>query len=85
MIVAVAIVRTMQVARDQVLRVVAMRHCLMSTDRAVDMLRIVAVAGVAVGAGVRVLRAHLERVLVYMSVMRVGMWPSWRKSTWSSC
>lgn len=75
MVVAVAVVRVMQVAADQVIDMVAMRHRLMPAARAVPMIgsmRVaimpVAATGVAVVDGYPVL---VDVVLVWMMQMAV--------------
>ncbi len=69
MVVAVAVMRMMQVAVDQIVRMIAMRNGFVSAVCAMKVLRIVAGAGVTVGAGIRIRGAHLHRVLVDVAGM----------------
>ena len=56
---------------DQVIGMIAMRNWLLSTVHPVNVLSIVAVAGMAIGAGVGNVRTYLERVLIHVSLMRM--------------
>jgi hypothetical protein len=64
MVVAVIAVRMVQVAVDEIVDVVPMRHCVVTARRAVDVARLVAAA--ARRTLVRIFGAHFEPVLVYM-------------------
>ena len=70
-IVAVAAMRMMQVAGDQVVDVVTMRHGFMAAARTVLVARLVAAAGVVRRASVGIGGTHLDRVLVEVIAMRV--------------
>ncbi len=66
MIVAVALVRVMEVAGDQVVRVIAMGDRFMPAARAVDVSWLMAAALVAGRADIGVLRRDLDAALVEM-------------------
>lgn len=70
MVVAVAVVRMMQVAVHQIVHMVAVRHGLMSTARAVDMTGVMTGAGVIRSASRRVGVAYFEDMLVDVAVVR---------------
>jgi hypothetical protein len=70
-VVAVVAVRMVEVAGDQVVGVVAMRHGFVATIRTVGVIRVVPRAVVVRGAVVGVCGAHLDRVLVDMVLVRV--------------
>jgi len=70
-IVAVPVVRMMQMARHQIVDVAAVRDRLMSAVRAMHVGGVVLAAVVLGGAAGGVLRPDLKRVLVY--VVAVGM------------
>lgn len=75
MIVAVHIVRVMQMARHQIVDVVAVRDPLVPAGRAVSVGGVV-LAAVMLGCAVnRVLRPDLERVLVYVVAVRMVQMP----------
>lgn len=75
MIVAVPIVRVMQMARHQIVDVVAVRDPLVPAGRAVSVGGVV-LAAVMLGCAVnRVLRPDLERVLVYVVAVRMVQMP----------
>ena len=69
MVVAVVPVRVVQVTVDQVVHVISMGHGLVSAEGAVNMGRVVVFAGVLRRALRRVLRAHLDAVLVHVTVV----------------
>lgn len=69
MIIAVAVVLMVQVAFNQVVDVIAMRYSLVPAVSAMLVLCIVAVAGMAVGAGSRIGFAHGNDVLVDVSLV----------------
>jgi hypothetical protein len=64
-------VRVMQMARDAVIDVVAMRHRLVTAAGAMHMTCLVAGAAVLGGAAVGVLAGDFDHVLVDMPFMRV--------------
>ena len=64
-------VRMMQVAVDQIIDVIAVRHRLVPTARAVHVTRLVARALVIGRAAVRIALRHLDHVLVDVIPMRV--------------
>jgi hypothetical protein len=68
-VVAMIAVRMMQVAVDQVVDMIAMRHRFVPASRLVDMSRFMTAAVVARCALVRIFRADLKPVLVYMITM----------------
>jgi len=70
-VIAVAGVGVVEVPRDQVVRVVAVRHRLVTAPGAVGVRGTVGGAVVPVGAGRRVGIAHLEGVLIDVVVMGV--------------
>ena len=71
MIVAVPVVRVMQMPTHQIVDVAAVRDPLMPAVRAVHVVGVV-LAAVVLGCAVRrVLRPDLERVLVYVVAMRM--------------
>ena len=71
MIVAVVAVGVMQMALDEVVRVVAVGHSLVATPGTVLVGRVVVATGMVSRAIVGVLRAHRNGVLVAMTVMHV--------------
>lgn len=71
MIVAVIPVRVMQMPIDQIVDVIAMRHRLVAASRAMLVRRVVTCARVRRRAGRRVLRRHLDHMLVDMIAMRM--------------
>jgi hypothetical protein len=68
-VVAVIAVRMVQVAVDEIVDVIPMRHRFMAAPRSVNVARIVAAA--ARRALVRIFGAHFEPVLVYMIGVRM--------------
>ncbi len=68
--VAMTVVGMMQVAVDKVVDVVAMRNCLVSATRAVDMIGGMRAAGVIGRTGFRIGGADFDHVLVEMTVVR---------------
>jgi hypothetical protein len=68
-IVAVMAVRMVQVAVDEIVDVIPMRHRFMTASRSVNVTRVVAAA--ARRALVRIFGAHVEPVLVYMIAVRM--------------
>jgi hypothetical protein len=68
-VVAVIAVRMVQVAVDEIVDVIAMRHGFMAAPRSVNVARVVAAA--ARLALVRIFGAHVEPVLVYMIAVRM--------------
>ncbi len=71
MVVAVTLVRMVQVALHKIVDMVAVRHGLMATVCTMRMLGIMAVAYMAIGAVVRVGRCHVKFVLVDVTFVRV--------------
>ena len=69
MIVTVIAVRMMQVTVDEIVNVISMRHSLMTATRTVDVIRIVATAGVGGGASVRVGVTHFHHVLFHLAIL----------------
>lgn len=69
-VVAVAFVRMVQVAVDQVINVVAVRDGFMPAVRAVDVVGLMASAGVVGSAGSGVGRADLNHMLIEVIAMR---------------
>ena len=70
-IVAMIAMRMVQAAIDQIIDVIAMGHRLMAAIRPMHMAGIMALAGLAVVAAVRVLGADLDDMLIDMIAMRV--------------
>ncbi|APA90320.2 hypothetical protein BJG93_32410 (plasmid) [Paraburkholderia sprentiae WSM5005] len=68
-VVAVIAVRMVQVAVDEIVDVIAMRHRFMAAPRSVNVARVMAAA--ARRALVRIFGAHFKPVLVYMIAVRV--------------
>jgi hypothetical protein len=68
-VVAVIAVRMVQVAFDEIVDVIPMRHRFMTAPRSVNVARVVAPA--ARRALVRIFGTHFEPVLVYMIAVRV--------------
>jgi hypothetical protein len=68
-VVAVIAVRMVQVAVDEIVDVIAMRHRFMAAPRSVNVTRVVAAA--ARRALVRIFRADFELVLVYVIAVRM--------------
>jgi len=66
-----AVVRMVQMAFHEVIHVVAMRHGFVSAVRPVLVAGFVRGAGVAAGAGRRILGRHVNHVLVIMPVVRM--------------
>lgn len=75
MVVAVFAVGMMQVAVDPVVNVVPMRNRFMAATRPMRMGVRVAAAGVVGSAASRVVRADVDRVLVYMILMGMMKMP----------
>ena len=73
MIVAVAVVRMMQPALDEIIHVVTVRYGRMSAIRSMNMTCLV--AGGTVGALVWVGRVHCHHVFVYVVTMHVMEMP----------
>jgi hypothetical protein len=74
-IVAVLAIRMVQVAFDQIIDVVAVRHCFMTASRPVSVRSVVSLAGVFRGAALRVGVADCDRVLVDVALVRVVQVP----------
>jgi hypothetical protein len=70
-VVAVVAVRVMQVARDQVIGMVAVWHRLVAAARAMPMVRVMPAAAVVRRATVGIPRAHGDDMLVVMAIVRV--------------
>jgi hypothetical protein len=70
-IITVIAMRMMKVAVDQIVDVIAVRHRFVSAARPVHVACIMGTAGVAWRTLVRIFRAHLKFVLVYMIAMRM--------------
>lgn len=68
-VVAVIAMWMVQVAVDEIVDVIPMRHRFMAAPRSVNVARVVAAA--ARCALVRIFRTHLEPVLVYMIAVRM--------------
>ena len=56
---------------DTIVRVIAVRHCLVAAIRAVNMSGVVTAAAVTGGAAVRVLGRNLDHMLIHMIIMGV--------------
>ncbi len=67
MIIAVVAVWMVQVAIDQIVDVVAMRHWLVAAPRAVYMIWVVPFTPVVRRAGIGVFIGHLDDVLIHVS------------------
>ena len=63
--------RVVQVAVDQIVDMIPMRHRFMTAARAMNVTGPVAFAGMARGAGRRIRRVHGHRMLIHMITMRV--------------
>jgi hypothetical protein len=74
-VVAMIPVRMMQVTVDKIINVIAMWHRFVTAPGAMDVSRIVAAAVVARRALVRISRADLEPMLVYVIAMRMVQMP----------
>src|SRR5579864_4996431 len=74
-VVAMIPVRVMQVTVDKIINVIPMWHRFVTAPGAMDVSRIVAAAVVARRSLVRISRADLEPVLVYVIVMRMVQMP----------
>jgi hypothetical protein len=74
-VITVIAVRMMKVAVDQIVDVIAVRHRFVSAARPVDMARIMGAAMVARRTLIRICRADLKLVLVYMIAMRMMQVP----------
>ncbi|WP_157915114.1 hypothetical protein [Paraburkholderia acidicola] len=72
-VVAVIAVRVVQVAIDEIVDVIPMRHRFVTAPGSVNVFRVVATA--ARCALIRIPRAHFEPVLVYMIAVRVMQMP----------
>jgi hypothetical protein len=72
-VVTVIAVRMVQVAVDEIVDVIPMRHRFMAAPRSVNVARLVAAA--ARRALVRIFGAHFEPVLVYMIAVRMMQMP----------
>ena len=70
-VVAVAVVRVMQVAVHEIVNVIAVRHGLVTAAGAVDVSRCVAAAAVVGGAGIGVGGADGDAVFIHMVVVRM--------------
>jgi hypothetical protein len=70
-VVAVVAVRVMQVAVDQIVGVVAVRHRFVAAAGAVPMVCVMAAAAMIRGAAVGIARADGDDMLVDMAVVRV--------------
>jgi hypothetical protein len=70
-IITVIAMRMMEVAVDQIVDVIAVRHRFVSAVRPVNMARIMGAAMVARRTLIRIFRTDLKRVLVYMIAMRM--------------
>ena len=77
MIITVIAVRMVQVTVHEVVDVISVRHGLMTTTGAVNVIRIVAAAGVGGGASIRVSITHFHHVLfhlaIFTNVMKVSV------------
>lgn len=71
MIVAVVAVRVMQMAVDEVIDMVAMRHRLMPATGAMNVIAGMGPAGVRRGTAARIRRRHIERVFFDLSAGRM--------------
>jgi hypothetical protein len=68
-VVAVIAVRMVQVAVDEIVDVIPVRHCFMAASWSVNVARVV--AATARRALVRIFGAHFELMLVYMIAVRM--------------
>jgi hypothetical protein len=75
MVIAMITMRMMQVAVDEVVDVIGVRHRFVSAARPMHVACIMGTAGVAWSTLVRIFRADLEPVLVYMIAMRMMQVP----------
>jgi hypothetical protein len=71
MIIAVTMVRIMEMPIDQIINMVAMRHCLMSTVRPMHMLRCVPRAFMLRRAVLRIGRGYANHMFIDMALMRM--------------
>lgn len=71
MIITMPIVLMMQVTIDEIVDMISVRHCGMSTPWAMDMIRVMTGTLVPLGTGIRVLLADLDNVLIDVIAMGV--------------
>ena len=71
MVIAMTIVRMMEMSIDQIINMVAMRNCLMSTVRPMHMLRRVSGAFMLRRAVLRIGRGYANHMFIDMAFMRI--------------
>ncbi|MBA4142462.1 MAG: hypothetical protein H0X43_05510 [Nitrosospira sp.] len=71
MIIAMAVMRVMEMAIDQIIEMVAMRYCFMSAPSSMNMFRGVARAFMPRGTVFRVERRYANHVFIYVTVVRM--------------